>query len=86
MSGHWLLAVLAACGFAVWAARLLLVPYRTCPWCKGSRRNPVSGRLRHGDCWFCKGTGRRRVLGAKTAHQMWRARASRQGKDRSWRK
>jgi hypothetical protein len=78
-----MLTVFIICVLVVWVARLLLVPYAKCRVCAGTGTNQFSGRKRHGDCWRCKGAKRRRVLGAKTAHQMWLAWRGR-GQRRGW--
>lgn len=63
--------LLAAAALAiVWAVSRLLWPYRPCPRCRGTGRNPGSNKRRHGDCKRCKGSGRVRRFGAGHVHRL----------------
>jgi hypothetical protein len=63
--------LLAAAGLSLaWALSRLLWPYKPCPRCKGSGRNPGSNNRRHGDCRRCKGTRRIRRSGARYVHRL----------------
>ena len=64
-------ALLAAPGLAVvWLASRWLWPYKPCPKCDGTGRNPGSNTKRHGDCRRCKGARRVRRLGAGHVHRL----------------
>jgi DnaJ-class molecular chaperone len=59
-------ALLAAAGYA---ASVFLWPFRPCPACQGSGRNPGSNSRRHGQCRRCQGAGRLPRPGARTVHR-----------------
>lgn len=63
-------ALLAALGlFIAWVVSRLFWPYKQCPRCDGSGRNPGSNERRHGDCRRCKGARRVRRSGAGHVHR-----------------
>lgn len=64
-----LLLALAAL-FIWWAVSRLFWPYRPCPRCDGTGRNPGSNERRHGDCRRCKGARRIRRFGAQYVHRV----------------
>ncbi len=65
-------ALLLAAGAlaVVWVASRWFWPYKPCPRCTGSGRNPGSNTKRHGDCRRCKGARRVRRLGAGHVHRL----------------
>jgi hypothetical protein len=65
--GGALLAALAL--FAAWVVSRLFWPYKPCPRCDGTGRNPGSNERRHGDCRRCKGARRVRRFGAGHVHR-----------------
>ena len=54
-----------AVGGLTYLVRAAVIPYRTCGWCRGSGKNPFSGKNRTGLCWFCHGKPRRMTRGAR---------------------
>lgn len=62
--------LLAALGlFIAWVVSRWFWPYKPCPKCDGTGRNPGSNEKRHGDCKRCKGARRVRRFGAGHVHR-----------------
>jgi DnaJ-class molecular chaperone len=61
-----LIALAAGPGYLI---SLYLWPWKACPRCKGSGRNPGSNTRRHGDCKRCGGTRRVQRIGSRAIHK-----------------
>jgi hypothetical protein len=60
--------------FLIWVAWVLVNPFTSCGWCKGTGKHRLSGSKYFGSCWNprCqRGTVQR--LGSQTAHRARRA-------------